>query len=226
MRDVLLAVPTRGQIQWQTATALEAARDYMGEDTPPIVYQEGALSVALTRNRLVKRFLETDCQVLAMVDDDVAPPINFVEMLLPFLDGRGMVALPHASPHPVEQDKIMLCVYELDPGSGFLRGAGVWGGINDVEAVATGCVLIGRHVLEELGPAPFRMPSDPDAFLQSDDLIFCADLRAAGYKIGCLWEGIPVDHFRPVSIAPLAQAALALGSPTVLAHPLSKIVLP
>ena len=35
---------------------------------------------------------------------------------------------------------------------------------------------------------------------------YTADLRAAGFKVGCWWDGRHVDHFRTVSLAPLLNA--------------------
>lgn len=205
--DVLISVPTRGTIRWETVTALEAARDYMGEGTAPILYQPGNLSVAMTRNRIVKRFLETDYTMLAMVDDDIAPPINFVEMLRPHLGEYAMVSLPHPAPHPADPSVMCLTVYDESPGEGY-RPKGLWQGINDADAVATGCVLISRTALEELGPAPFRVSADPDATVTSDDFLFCQDLKAAGFKVGAVWEGRPIDHFHVASLAPIAESQL------------------
>jgi hypothetical protein len=209
MTDTLIAVPTRGQIQWQTVTALEAARDYMGPGTPPILYQEGSLSVALTRNRIVQKFMRTDHRFLAMVDDDIAPPINFVELLEPHMDEFAMVAIPHASPHPTEPSTMHLTAYDEELSSGDLKPTGLWTGINEVDAVATGCVLISRAALEQIGAHPFEMPNDPHARLRSDDLIFCRKLKRAGLRVGCYWVGEPVDHFRVVSLAPLMERELA-----------------
>lgn len=201
--SVLISVPTRGQIQWQTVAALQAARD-LDPSLPPILYQEGNLSVALTRNRIVEKFLETDCEALAMVDDDIAPPANFVEMLLPFLGEYAMVSLPHSHPHPNEPWNLIFSIYRQTPEG--LAPQGMMPGINECDATATGCVLISREALEQLGPAPFRMAHDPSAPLLSDDMIFCADLKTAGFRIGCLWEGRPVDHFRMTNLAPLHAA--------------------
>lgn len=206
--DVLITVPTRGMVRWETVTALEAARDYLGEGTHPILYQPGNLSVAMTRNRIVKRFLETDLAVLAMVDDDIAPPVNFVEMLLPYIGEYGMVAIPHSATHAHDPRKLHLTAYEAVPGEGF-RPKGVWTGINQVDAVATGCVLIGRPVFDALGPAPFRVASDPGDMVASDDLLFCIDLHDAGFKVGAYWDGHPADHFTAVNLTPLTEEQLA-----------------
>lgn len=202
---IFLAVPTRGQIAYQTVTALEAARDR----TPglrPILYQHGNLSVALTRNRIVKKFLETDCTVLAMVDDDIAPPANFLELLDPLLTEFAMASIPHSMPHPEEPEKIILSVFRRE-GIGY-RAFVPDPGANECEVVATGCVAIRRDVLEQLSPAPFRIENDPDADSQSDDFLFCEDLAENGHRVGCWWDGRDVDHFRTVALSPLMQATL------------------
>ena len=63
--DVLLAVPTRGHVWYETAKALEPYNPQ---------YCREKLSVANVRNRIVKRFLdETKADALVMCDDDVVP---------------------------------------------------------------------------------------------------------------------------------------------------------
>ena len=205
---IMVAVPTRGQIGWQTATALEAARDY-SPALGPIVYQAGSLSVALTRNRIVARFLESGCEKLAMIDDDIAPPVNFLELLDPYVPEYAMVTLPHPMPHPSEPGTMIFSAFDVVEDG--LQPKGLWTGINEVGAAATGCVLIGRECLEELGPAPFRISHDPRDAVQSDDFLFCEDLRKEGFRIGCYYDGHFVDHFRTAGLEPLLRAQLAKG---------------
>jgi len=105
---------------------------------------------------------------------------------------------------------LCLSAFEAMADGGYVP-TGLWEGINRVDAVATGCVLIKRSVFLHLGPAPFRIESDPTARVQSDDFLFCEDLKAAGLKVGAYWEGRPVDHFHSVALAPLAEAQLKIG---------------
>lgn len=200
---VMIAVPTRGSVRWETAMRLQEVRDH-DPALPPVLYQPGNLSVALTRNRIVQQFLQTDCKYLAMVDDDIAPPVNFVDLLLPCMDDFAMVSLPHAHPYPGDPSLLSFSVYDLVfPGGSLLRTKDVFVGLNECDAVATGCVLISRESLIQLGPHPFRMEHDPTATIQSDDMLFCADLRTAGFKIGALWMGLPVEHYNTVNLTPL-----------------------
>lgn len=201
--EIMLAVPTRGRVHWQTLTRLQEVRDR----TPglgPIVYEAGNLSVARTRNLIVQRFLASGCGALAMVDDDVVPPPHMLEALGPLVPEYGMAAIPHPHPHPGDASTLVLSAYESD-GACSYRPARLEDGANDVDAVATGCVLISREVLEVFGPSPFRVEHDPMVQVWSDDLLFCADLRALEYRI-CAWvDGWHCDHLSTVSLAPLHE---------------------
>lgn len=204
MRNVFLAVPTRGQIQWQTVTRLEEIRD-RHPGLRPILYQLGNLSVALTRNRIVRRFLGTDCDVLVMVDDDIVPPPTMLSQGL-ILGGFGMVAIPHPMPNPDDPSELVLTAY--DYGEDGLAPVILEDGMNKVDAVATGCVAIKREVLVALGPNPFQISNDPDAATISDDFLFCKDVRSAGFMIGAWWDGWYCDHVTTVSLAPILEASM------------------
>jgi hypothetical protein len=198
---IMLAVPTRGQIGWQTVMRLEEIRDA----TPglgPIVYQPGNLSVAMTRNRIVERFIESDCSTLVMVDDDVVPPPHALDALDALIPEFGMAAIPHPHPWPNEPSRVVLSAYDLAEGGGYTTATLV-DGINEVDAVATGCVAISRAALEATGPAPFRVSHDPSDAITSDDFLFCADLRILGFRIAAWADGWFCDHVTSVSLAPL-----------------------
>jgi len=199
----LLAVPTRGAVRWETITRLEEIRDG-APGMPPILYQPGNLSVAMTRNRIVSRFLATSCDVLVMVDDDVVPPPHLLDVVAD-PDGAcyAMVTIPHPMPHPLAPGRVVLTAYETaGEGLAFLDLERGW---NDVDAAATGCCAVRRDALERLGPNPFRIGNDPDAPVTSDDFLFCADLRAAGLRIGSWHDGWHSDHVTTVSLAPIME---------------------
>lgn len=210
MRNVFLSVPTRGTIHWQTVTRLEEIRD-AADGMRPILYQEGGLSVALTRNKIVKAFLATDCDTLVMVDDDIVPPPHVLEALLPHLPDYAMVSVPHPMPSP-KGAELVLSAFAAN-AFGHLGVATLEHGLNEVDAVATGCVAITREALVTLGPNPFRIEHNPDAEITSDDFLFCADLRAIGYRIGCWWDGWYCDHLRTVQLAPLLEGQLRTANP-------------
>ncbi len=199
----MVAVPTRGAIRWETVTRLEEARDR----TPglrPILYQPGNLSVALTRNQIVRKFMQTGCETLVMVDDDVVPPPDFIEILDRELSGFGMVAVPHVMPQPGNPGALIATAY-----TEAAEGLVTWGlseGITEVAAVATGCVAVSAHALEQVGPDPFRIAHNPDDAIVSDDFLFCALLRRHGFRVGAWWDGWHCDHVTTVSLAPIFES--------------------
>ncbi len=197
---VMLAVPTRGAIRWETVTRLDTIRDA----TPglrPIVYQPGNLSVALTRNRIVKEFFATDCELLVMVDDDVVPPPTMLETFTG-MTGFGIAAIPHPMPDPDNHGRLILTAWDEDGHISDLED-----GWNEVGVVATGCCAVTRHALSAMRRNPFSISNDPDNPV-SDDFLFCRDLRAAGFTVGAWMDGWYADHVTTVSLAPLHEATM------------------
>ncbi|MFI5043108.1 MAG: hypothetical protein ACHQNA_14890, partial [Acidimicrobiales bacterium] len=94
MRPVLLVVPTRGQIDHRTITLLQAERD-LNPEIPPIEFVSGGLAVSDVRHKAIRLFLETDAEVLVMVDDDIGPPPGFVEAMVNEIDEEcHIIGLP------------------------------------------------------------------------------------------------------------------------------------
>ena len=199
---VLISVPTRGLVTCQTASRLEAVRD-RSPGMRPILYQPGAASVAYNRNLIVKWFLESDAEVLVMVDDDIVPPLDFLDALLPIPEGFGMVGIPYPIPDP-KSGVPMHCVYELDDELG-IRAADMEFGLNECDAIATGCVAIRREALEYLTSNCFRFDANPDSVIHGEDIIFCQDLREAGWKIGYTADAGFCDHIRVTSLEPIVE---------------------
>jgi GT2 family glycosyltransferase len=203
----LITVPTRGQIQWATVTALQAIRDSI-PNCPPVEFQPGNLSVAQTRNKIVQTFFKGDYDCLMMVDDDVVPSPHFLERVLPSMDEYGMIALPHPMPHPQDKSLLRLTVFNVNANGELAFATDLQEGLHECDAVATGCVVISREALEVLGPHPFRITNDPTAEITSDDFLFCQDLKAAGFKIGYWWDGWFADHHSVTSLAPLFEGVI------------------
>lgn len=200
---ILISVPTRGMIGWATVTRLEAIRDrYQGMS--PILYQPGNLSVAQTRNRIVREFLDGPWQALLMVDDDVIPSPHFLDEARGRLGECDVICLPHPMPNPEAVGHLVFGVFD-ESEIGLVHAQPEFG-LNECDAVATGCVLIHRRVLESLGPVAFHIDDDPDAEFTSDDFIFCRDAKQAGYRVGYWWDGWFADHHSTVSLAPLIEA--------------------
>jgi hypothetical protein len=202
---IQIAVPTRGQIHWQCIQRLSEIRD-AAKGMPPIMWQPGNLCVAQNRNYLFKRFLETDCEILLMVDDDIICPPTLLTDLLPVADGYGMVGIPYPVTHPVA-GALGFCVYNESP-EGF-TWADMNPGLNECDGIGTGCVAIPRKIVEEFGPDAFRVDPSSSAHVRSEDLLFCQDLRRAGYKVGYVYTAWWADHCRAVNLSPILEVTVS-----------------
>jgi len=139
--------------------------------------------ISSNRNKIVKRFLETDCDFLLMIDDDVVPLHNPCELVYADKDIIGSPALVHSAgqifnwtayiPH---SDGIGYSAIDLDSFDDMID-------ILEVAIVGTGCILIKRKVLETL-KAPFHSEFDDDGIqTYGTDFAFCRRATNAGFKV-------------------------------------------
>lgn len=189
---VYVAVPTRGQVDWNTVLALQEARDTYG--LPPIHYQAGRMSVSDTRAKIVQDFLASDAEVLLSIDDDVIPHPTFPEIVQHDVDVVGC-------PYPMIRSLASICVPAVfEPGvngqAQIRRDPYGQQGLQEVYAIGTGCIAIQRRVLEhpKLKHNPFMYGFDTHGILvESDDLKFCRRVRKAGFEVYCDYSR-PADH--------------------------------
>ena len=139
--------------------------------------------ISSNRNKIVKRFLATNCDYLLMIDDDVVPLHNPCELIYADKDIIGSPALVRSAgniatwtayiPHP---NKIGYSAVDLDSVDDLFD-------IIEVAIVGTGCILIKRKVLENL-KAPFHSEFDDDGIqTYGTDFAFCRKATQANYKV-------------------------------------------
>lgn len=141
------------------------------------------IPIANNRNKIVKRFLETDADFLLMFDDDVVPVFNPAQAILYDRDVLGLPTRRRTgqriewvvyAKHPVEKNKYS--AIDLDK----VRGDA---DILKVDAVGTGAILIKRKVLETV-KAPFMDVFDDDGLrILGQDLNFCQKAIKAGFEV-------------------------------------------
>lgn len=139
--------------------------------------------ISSNRNKIVKRFLETDCDYLLMIDDDVVPMHNPCELVYADRDIIGSPALVRSSgqlmvwtayiPHP---NGVGYSAVDLNSFDDMID-------ILEVAIVGTGCILIKRKVLESL-KAPFHSEFDDDGIqIYGTDFAFCRKAVKAGFHV-------------------------------------------
>lgn len=179
--EIMLAVPTRGAINFNTVRRLMELQDAH----PQMIFhiEAGGLDVSSVRNKIVKVFLATPAQVLIQVDDDVVPRLTVHEMAdSPYdITGATYYLIRHELNLPFP------CAFRKLPSGAYAPIEQPFGrqGLVECDAVATGCMAVKRRVFEDPAmKAPFAMTYDEDGvYRMSDDIAFCDRARAAGYTI-------------------------------------------
>lgn len=155
--------------------------------------------ISSNRNKITKRFLETDCDYLLMIDDDIVPNHNPCEMVFADKDVIGVPALVRSAGQ-------MICwtaYVEHPDGNGYsaidLDAFDDMFDLLDVAIVGTGCILIKRKVLEAV-KAPFHCEFDEDGIQKyGTDFAFCRRAKKAGFEIYTTTHR-RCEHFKVVGL--------------------------
>ena len=156
--------------------------------------------ISSNRNKIAKRFLETDCDFLLMIDDDVVPLSNPCELVHADLDVVAMPALVRSAgqllnwtSYTAHSDGVGYSAVDLDSVDDMLD-------ILEVAIVGTGCILIKRKVIENV-KAPFHSEFDDDGIqTYGTDFAFCRRATKAGYKIYTTVHR-RCEHFKVVGLS-------------------------
>lgn len=159
--------------------------------------------IANNRNQIVKDFLKRkEYDYLMMVDSDIVPPMNIVDLAtfdkdiisgvcFAFMD-RAIVPLVLKELPPEKRiDNKPYTIADVDGTEGLV----------EVDAVGTGCVIIKREVLEALqDDQPFCNIYDQQGVKTLGlDLSFCKKAKDKGFKV---WVHLDYlcSHWTPVDL--------------------------
>ena len=198
MIKIYLAILTTGNIRFETARWLvnriqEAKYDIQ-------VQQFFSTPVQSNRNQVVKYFLETDCDYLAMLDSDIIPCKKWLDLIK---SQREIISGLYFG-----WDKKYLCpfmfkfekggVYQDRGGKPFDIAKGR--GIIKVDRTGAGALIIKREVLEKI-KTPFEVRYDEDGIAPTgEDFCFFERAQKAGYKIFVDTDCI-CNHMKTVDLA-------------------------
>jgi len=158
----------------------------------------------------VVEFLATDAEWFLNIDSDNPPTSNPLELISLDKDVIG-VATPvyHCdSSKPGDRPWYLNGYRAVEGGYQEFRPQE---GIQEVDAVGTGCILIHRRVLEDpvMRLAPFRRTTDEFGRVEyGNDLNFCRRAKERGFRIWCDFRS-PCEHFVEV---PMREAVAAFNS--------------
>jgi len=149
---------------------------------------------AHARNNIVKKFLASDNQWLLMIDEDVVPFQNPLEMI----EFNKDIVI---APAPIYQYKVLWNVYRTD-AEGYWKSIEIEKekGLIEIDSAGTGCILIKRKVLEVIN-APFERIFNKDGIEKLGlDLSFSRKAKKAEFKIYASIEH-KCSHYKTIDLA-------------------------
>ena len=155
------------------------------------------------RNIAAKAFLESGCEWLVMVDNDMAPPVDLLDMLDRADDRMDSVAPKFYS---LGDAGLFVCWRSLEgymaPAVEKVHAEDEW---IELSNAGSGCMLIRRRVFEVVQRPWFSFVYDERGEMAvTEDYYLCLKARDAGCRV---WGNLnfEVDHFKTVSLCALAR---------------------
>lgn len=177
-----------------------------------IAFQHNIRPWQYARNGIAKMFLDSGCEWLLMLDNDMAPPLNLLGML-DRADDRMDILVPQQF---CITDAGLTLGWKFRPGEdGTTESEWV-----ELEGAGSGAMFIRRRVFEPLSWPYFDFVLDESKGLVcGEDLYLCHKARAAGFRV---WgnKRFEVDHFKTVSLNAMVRLIAKFGAPLALdGHP-------
>lgn len=186
MRKVYLAVLNQGYIRVDLANNLMVAQTRCSY--PVHITWPNLKPIAHNRNQIAKNFLETDSTHLIMIDSDVVPPVNIFDLVGL---NKDIIAAPCPQWH--ENDIYWVVMDEVEGGFKAIPPERR-NGLQKVDAVGTGCIVIKREVLEQV-KAPFMRYWNEDGLAEIGlDFYFCKKARELGFDVWAHFD-FPCRHY-------------------------------
>jgi len=196
-KTIYLAILNQGWIRGELIILLNR---WMGQ-IPYNIYIDlpAEKPIEHNRNNIVKRFLETDFDYLMMLDCDIIPPADIWKLIdfdkdiiggLCFAYKQNKVIPLALKRHPENEREDVGWKYRT-----FTR-KDIIGGLTEVDAIGTGCIIIARRVLEhpKMKPAFVNYYDKDGLRIEGLDLSFCRRAQELGFKIYCHFN-YPCSHF-------------------------------
>jgi GT2 family glycosyltransferase len=161
---ILVAVAHIGTIRAELATFLLSFQKY---DFDVKVFLSWGRPITANRNKILQKFREGGYDYLLQIDSDIEPPVNILEMI------NNNVDICSADIHISKgREVIRLALFQNEKGF-YHDPKRIHEGLNEVDATGTGCLLLSKKAVEEVG----------DFQGDSEDFDYCLRAREKGFTI-------------------------------------------
>ena len=191
--SVLAAIPNEGQICAEMGFVVARLANYRECETK--IYMPQARPIDNNRNQIVKKFLEGTWDYLLMIDSDNPPKRNPLELVK--LD-KDVIACPTPQWND-EGGGYPLYFVAMDKVKEGYREHKEKRGLQEVDAIGAGCILIARRVLEKV-KAPFMRIWNEEGIADLGlDFNFCEKAKEQGFKIWAHYD-YPCSHYKTIDL--------------------------
>jgi len=162
-------------------------------------------------HHIVNDFMKGDYDFWLNIDSDNPPlqnPLDLVEL------DKDIIGLPTPIWHYEGESQrkgerpVYWNGYDYDPSKEAYHEHQTREGLQKVDAVGTGCILISRRVFEnrQMRNKPFERKLNKDGTVQKgNDISFCEKAREQDFEIYCHYD-YPCDHFSENSLNEVVNA--------------------
>lgn len=169
-------------------------------------------------HHIVNEFMDGPYDFWLEINSDNPPiknPLDLVQL------DRDIIGLPTPIWHYTSEKKgerpVYWNAYDYVKESGMYSEHKIKEGLQKVDAIGTGCLLISRRVFDhpEMRKAPFMRGWNEDGTVEKgNDIMFCERARANGFEIYCHYD-YPCDHFSELSLSETTRAFRELYEETI-----------
>jgi hypothetical protein len=175
MKSILIAIPNIGNIRSELCEWLMR----LGQQKD-IVYRilfSNHKPHDNNRNHIANEFIKSGMDYLLMIDSDIVPITNVLEMVHKDKDVISSFIQTHK-----EEGTLPLAMKKVDGGYQVYKE--LTRGLNKVDATGTGCMMIRKNVFEKLDKPYFRFQYNDEGILTNgEDFNFCDKVNEAGMSV-------------------------------------------
>lgn len=188
---IYLSIPNTGTICSELTIKLIK---WISESKHQIFYESSnEKPVEHNRNLIVQRFLKTDFDYLLMLDSDIVPqknPIDLVDFKLDII----------SCPTWIYQYRLFLNVYKLNDEDDLEPFYIPEKDLIKIDASGTGCILISRKVLEKIKKPFERIYDENGLAILGQDISFSKKIREAGFDMYTHFDYI-CKHYKTIDLS-------------------------
>lgn len=224
MVKVFVAIPTVGTNCDAQVYALRTM-EKLYKDKIEFIYPEDCVRRIFhdfARNEMVEEFLKTEADVLWFLDSDIGPPTTLFDEYLARYEEWDVAGAPYPlfiSQRSEDGPQVVYAVYNGTNGVGMRPASIPMEGTGWVDGIATGCLMIKRHIFEGMQKPyfEFKYNSESRELTEGEDLGFCKKVNKMGYKFFIDYTKV-CKHYKTVCLRDVNDYAMTYARNQIKAY--------